>query len=217
MKKIILPAIVAALLFASCKEAEDKALDKPAILSDSTSVSEPIAEKPVDTVAMMTAWKEYMTPGDVHKMFASENGTWHEEMTMWMSANDKNSQKFQLMAESKMILGGRYQQTIHRGEMMNEQFEGISTTGYDNAADKVVSTWVDNMGTGIMSMRGSFDGNAKVITLKGEMTDPMTGKAKPVRETYTIVDNDTRRMEMFDIGADQKEYKSMEIIMKRKK
>ncbi|HBC04468.1 MAG TPA: hypothetical protein DC015_09810, partial [Aequorivita sp.] len=32
---------------------------------------------------------------------------------------------------------------------------------------------------------------------------------------YTIVDENTRRMEMYEIGADGKEVKTMEILMKR--
>jgi hypothetical protein len=43
----------------------------------------------------------------------------------------------------------------------------------------------------------------------------MNGKKTPYRETYTIVDANTRKMEMFDTKNGQ-EYKSMEIIMKRK-
>ena len=216
MKKITLSTLLLALTFVSCKQAEDKALDNSMTTVDSSTVTEVKTSEPMDSAAVRKAWEEYSKPGDVHKMFASEDGTWHEDMTIWMSADDKNPIKAQLVANSKMILGGRYQQTIHRGTVMGEAFEGIGITGYDNAANQVISTWIDNMSTGMMSMRGSFDGNAKVISLKGEVTDPMTGKTKPVREKYIIVDNDTRKMEMFDMGADKKEYKSMEIIMKRK-
>jgi hypothetical protein len=32
--------------------------------------------------AAMKAWQNYMTPGDIHKMLASADGTWNEEITM---------------------------------------------------------------------------------------------------------------------------------------
>jgi hypothetical protein len=34
-------------------------------------------------------------------------------------------------------------------------FEGISTLGYDNAKKTFFSTWIDNMGTGMMVMEGN--------------------------------------------------------------
>ncbi|AWA30442.1 hypothetical protein HYN48_10265 [Flavobacterium magnum] len=53
--------------------------------------------------------------------------------------------------------------------------------------------------------------------MSGESMDPMTKKMKKVRETWTMVDNDTQKMEMFETAPDGKEYKSMEIVMRRKK
>ena len=43
----------------------------------------------------------------------------------------------------------------------------------------------------------------------------MNGEKTPYRETYTFVDANTRKMEMFDTKGGKK-YKSMEIVMKRK-
>jgi uncharacterized protein YigE (DUF2233 family) len=78
------------------------------------------------------------------------------------------------------------------------------------------SSWTDNMGTGIMHMEGDYDAAGKVIHFKGKCVDPMTGKEKTVRETFTLVDDKTRKMEMYDTDPTGKEYKSMEIIMTRK-
>jgi hypothetical protein len=47
-----------------------------------------------------------------------------------------------------MILGGRYQQSMIKGNMMGMPFEGMGLLGYDNAQKLFYSTWVDNMGTG---------------------------------------------------------------------
>ncbi len=35
---------------------------------------------------------------------------------------------------------------------MGMPFEGMGIDGYDNLAKQYVSTWVDNMGTGIMNI-----------------------------------------------------------------
>ncbi len=32
----------------------------------------------------MKAWTDYMTPGDMHKMLAKDDGEWTGEVSMWM-------------------------------------------------------------------------------------------------------------------------------------
>ena len=86
--------------------------------------------------------------------------------------------------------------------------------GYDNAAKKYVSTWVDNMGTGIMYMEGKWNDNIKGIEFKGVTVDPMTGKDMKTRQVFLIKDDNSQVMEMYmeDKG---KEMKTMEIMLTR--
>ncbi|WP_214226892.1 DUF1579 domain-containing protein [Pedobacter sp. B4-66] len=165
------------------------------------------AQTPDD--AMMKAWEAYMTPGDVHKMMANDNGSWKAEVTMWMSP-DAPPTKSEGSCMQSMILGGRYQQSSFKGTMMGKPFEGLGLMGYDNAKKVFVSSWVDNMGTGMMQMEGTWDDATKSITLKGKTVDPMTGKDMDVREVHKIVDNKTHVMEMY-MTTDGKEMKTMEI------
>lgn len=216
MKKISLSVLALLLMTAACKKAEDKSLDITPVEKDTIMVKEAASSAPMDSVAIQKAWEAYMTPGDVHRTLAKDNGIWNEEVTMWMAPGAEPT-KSKMVAVSKMILGGRYQETKHTGNFMGMPFEGIATQGYDNASKKMVSSWVDNMGTGIMYMSGDYDGTSKTIEFKGEMTDPITQKVKPTRELFTIVDDNTRKMEMFDVTEDGKEYKNMEITMTRKK
>ena len=169
-------------------------------------------EVPMDSIAMQKAWEAYMTPGDAHKMMAAEEGKWNNEMTFWMGPEEEKATS---TAEVKMIMGGRYQVGKYTGDMMGMAFEGQSTLAYDNATKEYISTWIDNMGTGLGVLRGTYDEARKSTTLTGSMVDPITGKEKQVREVYTIVDDNTRKMEMYETGADGKENKTMEIVMKR--
>lgn len=216
MKKISLSVLVILLMTVACKKAEDKALDTTAVENDTIVVKEVTSSAPMDSIAIQKAWEAYMTPGDVHKMLANDTGTWNEEVTVWMAPGAEPT-KNKMVAVSKMVLGGRYQETKHTGNFMGMPFEGIAMQGYDNASQKMVSSWVDNMGTGIMYMSGDYDGSSKTIEFKGEMTNPITKKIKPTRELFTMVDDNTRKTEIFDITDDGKEYKKMEIIMTRKK
>jgi Protein of unknown function (DUF1579). len=164
--------------------------------------------------AMMKAWEAYMTPGDVHKMMANDNGSWNAEVTMWMSP-DAPPAKSKGSCTHTMIMGGRYQQSSFKGTMMGKPFEGMGIMGYDNAKKMFISSWIDNMGTGIMNMEGTWDDATKSITLKGKTVDPMTGKDMDVREVHKMVDNKTQLMEMY-MTNDGKEMKTMEIKFTRK-
>lgn len=216
MKKLILAVSVFALCFASCKNESKEPMEADNSVTMDSIVTEEVEtpEVPMDSVAMQKAWEAYMTPSESHKMLAAEEGKWKNEMTFWMGAGGEAT-KASSTAEIKMILGGRYQETNYKGEMMGAPFEGRATTAYDNATKEVVSTWIDNMGTGMMVMRGTYDEGTKSITSTGTMVDPFTGKERKVREIYTIVDDNTRKMEMFETVDGSEEYKSMEIVMKR--
>lgn len=166
------------------------------------------------TEAEMKAWEAYATPGEPHKMMAGEVGSWTNDMSFW-DPSSKEPMKATSVCEVKMILGGRYQDMMYKGDMMGMPFEGRATLAYDNVTKEYTSTWIDNMGTGMMVMKGKMKPGSKSLELYGDMTDPMSGKTIKCREVYTIVDANTRRMEMFDT-KNGKEHKSMEIVMKRK-
>jgi hypothetical protein len=219
MNKIYL-SLLALSVFAiiSCGEKKSEEKDVKADESSKTEeTSETIEEnvQPVDSATAMKNWMDYMTPGDMHKMMASHDGKWNEEITMWM-APDSPPTKSTGTAVNKMIMGGRYQESTHTGSFDGMPFEGKSTLAYDNATKTFKSTWIDNMGTGIMVMDGIYDEATKTINFSGMMIDPMTGQETKVRETFTIIDENTQKMEMF-CSTSGKEYKNMEIVFTRKK
>ncbi|RKS25023.1 uncharacterized protein DUF1579 [Flavobacterium endophyticum] len=203
------------LCLTACKK-EVKVEEKVVVEKDSVP-AEVVKSEPMDSIAMQKAWEEYMTPSEMHKKMAADTGTWEEELTFWMGPDDTKPQKSTATANTKMILNGLYQESVHTGNMMGMPFEGRSTLAYDNAAKQYVSTWIDNMGSGIMVMRGNYDEASKTVKMEGEVTDPMTKKVKKIREVITAIDANTQKMEMYDMSPDGKEFKSMEIMMKRKK
>jgi hypothetical protein len=215
MKKISFILIIAAFAVSCNNQTKSEKTGN----TDSTSVRTDSAATtwvPVDSATMMKNWQEYMTPGDMHKMMASWDGTWIEDITMFMPGQPE--QKTTSVAENKMIMNGLYQESTHSGNMMGQPFNGRSTLAYDNHLKQFISTWIDNMGTGIMIMNGTWDSTSKTINFKGNMMDPMTKQNSTMRETYQILNDSTHVMQMF--GPDPKtgkEMKSMEITFKRKK
>jgi Protein of unknown function (DUF1579) len=162
----------------------------------------------------MKAFMNYMTPGPIQQMMAKSVGAWSGAVTMWMQPGAPPTTST-LETNNEMILGGRYLQGLHKGSMMGMPFEGIGTTGYDNAKKIFVSSWVDNMGTGIVYMEGNWDENAKAINLSGKSTDPLTGKDIPTREVWKFVDDTHQVLEMYFTEKGQ-EFKGMEIAYTKK-
>lgn len=214
MKKIYVMLAVLSLCFASCKtevkvENDDTTNDTIAAADEAGA-----AAKPMDSAAAAQEWMAYATPGEMHKMMENETGKWNCEMTFWEHA-DAKPEKTTVTSDVKMVMDGRFQVAEYKGVMMGMDFEGMSTMGYNNASNEFESTWRDNMGTGMMVMKGKMNQDGKSMTLTGEMMDPLSKTICKMREVYTVVDENTRKMEMFDTKGNAKEYKSMEIIMRR--
>lgn len=205
--------ICAVLALAACNSDKSQPqVDAKVAAATTATPSEPMP----DSATMMKNWMDYMTPGKQHTEMASWNGKWDAEVTMWEKPGAEPT-KSTMIAVNEMILGGRYQRSVNKGNMMGMKFEGISTVGFDNAKQVYVSSWIDNMGTGIMNMEGTYDEATKTVSLKGKAVDPMTGKEKEMRETMTLVDNDHQLMQMYCTGPDGKEFKTMQILSTRKK
>lgn len=215
MNKTFLTVTIASLSLIACKKDGEKA-DSQSTVDSTATKTEEVATMIPDSATISKAWMEYATPGDAHKRMAKDNGVWDEDMTSWQH-DGAEPMKMKMTAEIKSIFDGKYQEAVHKGDFMGMPFEGKSTLAYDNASKEYISTWIDNMSTGIMVMRGNCDEAAKTFKMEGEVIDPVTKKMKKMREVITMVDENTQKMEMYDTGYDGKEFKSMEITMKRKK
>ena len=171
----------------------------------------PAGMSPEDMQAMMAA----ASPGEPHKHLAQMAGQWTYTMKMWMDPSQPPMETTGTI-DSSMILGGRYLQSVYKGNIMGQPFEGHGLYGYDNVSKEHVGAWVDNMGTGIMTSKGKCDDPAcKTMTEMGQMNDPMAGGPITVKMVTTNIDKDNFKFEMFMVSG-QGETKSMEINAKRK-
>ena len=161
-------------------------------------------------------YMNYMTPGPVHQWMAKGVGEWKVETKMWWDETTKEPMLSTGTCTNTMLLGGRYLQSKHTSDVMGMAFEGVATTGYDNGKKVFVSSWIDNMGTGLAYLEGTLDDATKTVTLKGKAFDPTTGKDCQVREIHKHIDDNTMVMEYYVTKAGGKEYKSMEIKLTRK-
>ena len=173
------------------------------------------AEKsaPPDEKAMMEMMAKAATPGEHHKKLEPLVGKFDAKVTSW---TDPSKPPLQSTAtcERKWVLGGRYVEEQFSGTFMEQPFNGIGYTGYDNVGKKYVSIWMDSMSTGIMDMKGTLTGNA--IAETGSMVDPMSGKPMNLKSKMTVTDKDHHTFEMWGPAPDGKMFKMLEITYSRK-
>ena len=162
----------------------------------------------------MQKWMAYMTPGAEHQKLAKLNGNWTYTMKMWMDPAAEPTVTTGT-AVCEMLLDGRYSQMKVTGSVMGMPFNGVSLTGFDNGKKLYLTTWVDNMGTGIMYGEGKWDESTKTINISGKMYDPMAGKDIDYKETLKFIDDNTMEMQMFSV-IDGKDVKNMEVKYVRK-
>ena len=163
----------------------------------------------------MAAWEASMTPGAQHEWLASMDGYWNAKVKLWMDPSQPASES-EATSKNEMIMNGLYQRSSHTGNMMGMPFSGESTTGYDNVNKKFVSSWIDNMGSGIMTMEGSYEDQTKTLTFIGKMTDPTTGTLMDFKETLKVISPDSHVLTMYMVQGDA-DIKTMEIIYTRAK
>lgn len=159
----------------------------------------------------------YATPGPEHKQLEAKVGKWHGKGKFWMDPAGP-AMESPIDTEYTMAMGGRFLTDTTKSDMMGMPFEGHGMNGFDNVTKKYVSTWVDNMGTGIMYMEGSYDAASKTLTMTGNMTDPAAGKPTPVKMITKDTDANSFVMEMHCTNPkDGKLFKCMEISYTRAK
>lgn len=174
---------------------------------------------------MMKMMMEMSKLNENHKLLASTEGTWSFVVKSWMNGDTTaKPQESKGTAVRKSVMGGRYvtmevkgkmQVPDEKGKMKDMDFNGMAWDAYDNVKQKFVSTWIDNMGTGIMMMEGTYDAASKSLTYTGQfqMTPTMAMK---IREVLKMTDKDHMTLEWFeDRGG--KEVKTMEINYTRGK
>jgi len=172
---------------------------------------------------MMKQMMELAKLNENHKQLAQLTGTWSYTVQMWMAPNAPPT-KSSGTSVTKPIMDGRFfvtDVTGHMkmpgpdGKMKDVTFKGTGMDGYDNVKKKFVSSWGDNMGTGIMVSEGDYDPATKTFTYTSEY-EAIPGMKTKTRQVIKVADKDHHTFEWYeDRGG--REVKTMEIDYTRKK
>ncbi len=168
------------------------------------------------TQEMMQACMEAGTPGPHHAYLGKLAGVWTGKTTMWMTLGAEPMVS-ECTATYAPIMDGRYLRCEITGDMPGMgPFNGFALYGFDNVGQKFQSTWIDNMGTGMMTGTGELASDGSTLNWKFTYNCPIQKKAVVMREIERRTGADSFTLEMF--GPDPvsgKEYKCMEIAFTR--
>lgn len=197
-------------------EAKPPAAAKPAP-QEGKQEGQPGMPSPEEMEKMMAQGQ----PGPEHEKLQKLAGKWNFEMRWWMDPSQEEPGTCKGTSTYKPMFGGRYvQQEVHSPPggppPMDKEFHGLGYVGYDNIRKEYVSVWFDDMSTMMMFAYGTADASGKTITYTGECADCMTGKKdQKFRNVIKLVSDDKHTMEMYVVGRDGKEFKTMEIVYTR--
>jgi len=169
-----------------------------------------------DQQKAMQAYEKLMAKNENHAFLGNFAGEWDITTTVWMTPGAEPV-KNTGTCSAELVLGGRYLLMKYRGTMFGQPFEGIQITGYDNAQKKYTTFWIDNTGTGFYFMSGVRNEKTNAIEDTGLWPDPLTGGTSKVRDVTRLVSADEFVYELYMIGADGAEFKSLENRATRKK
>ena len=150
-------------------------------------------------------------PGPEHEMLKKDVGTWDASVESFMTPGQPAV--VSKGTETVSMLGGFWQLSEFKSEMMGQPFEGRGATGYDPAKKKYVGTWVDTMMPGYYTTEATYDAATKTMTAVMEGPDP-SGAVTKTKATTQWKDADTRVFTMY--GRDGQTV-AMRITYKRRK
>src|SRR6059058_3063424 len=198
---VLFATLVAASSFAQNPTAPPLTASSPSAAQPAAATGQPNPQE------MMKQMMELSKLNDNHKLLSSLDGNWNFAIKMWMNPDpNAPAQESKGTATRKSIMGGRYvimdvtgkmQMPGEDGKMKETQFKGMGVEGYDNVKQKFVSSWIDNMGTGIQLSDGTYDPATKTFTYTSEI-EMMPGMKTPVREVLKITDKDHMTLEWYE-------------------
>ena len=188
--------------------AQEKKEEPPAAAQVSAAQAVPNAQPSAeDMQKMMQQMMELSKLNENHKLLGELAGTWSYTVKMWMNPDpNAKPEESKGTAVRKSLMDGRYCVLDVTGKMempgpdgkkKETTFKGMGLEGYDNVKKKFIGTWVDNMGTGIMTSEGTYDPVTKTFTYTGEY-EGIPGIKQKIRETVKIVDKNHHTLEWYE-------------------
>ncbi|MBI4717614.1 MAG: DUF1579 family protein [Planctomycetes bacterium] len=155
-------------------------------------------------------WMKATLPHEAHQRLQALAGTWSLAVKTPGGPDGKEAES-PGKAQFRSVMGGRFVIEEVQTSLGGEPFEWLGIHGFDNGKKKYVSSWIDNMGTGIDSMEGVWDEAGKTLTYTGHVDDPGAGESSKVKWVMNLGPRDRLLVQMFEVDRTGKETKVLEI------
>lgn len=186
-----------------------------ALLAEDRTAGARAGESTPSEEEIMAHWREFAAPSAGHRQLDRMVGEWTTTSKLWMQGPGSEPSVSHGTATVEWVLGKRFLRQESHGTMLGQEVTGLGFVGYDNFKEKVVSVWMDDMGTAVYVSEGTFNEEGDVLTLYGLMDDPTTGERdKKVRYVTRLVDDDTMVFEGYDLSVAD-DFKEFEITFER--
>ncbi len=187
-------SIVMMLAAVSCAQAQDQMQE----MDPARKLVEQRIEQMMDPASMQT-WLNTTQPSLGHEVLKKFVGKWDIEMRVWMDPSQPPAVS-KGYSEAELVLGGRFVEHEFEGSLMGMPYEGEGFMGYDNNRKLFNSVWVSTMETGMHVARGSLNQDGTILTLIGEMDEPMSGEmGKTYRQQYHFKGDDSIVFQIHEI------------------
>ncbi|MSR18206.1 MAG: DUF1579 domain-containing protein [Phycisphaerales bacterium] len=168
----------------------------------------------IDDLAAMKAMAAYSTPGAEQAWLAKFTGEWTTLVRHWDNPSAPPMESSG-MAVCAMELGGRFLTTRVTGQFMGMPYEGMGSTAFDNGHRRFQYTWMDTMGTAIITGQGTLESATDTLNWTTTMFDPVANADIACRQTTEWIDSDRFVDTLFVPQAGGTELKVMEIVYSR--
>ncbi len=152
-----------------------------------------------DQAKGMEAWTKSMQPSKFHEFLGRFVGEWDVEFQMYMQPG-ADPMVSEGSARIYWQFPGKWLAEENKASFMGRPMDSFLLTGYDNVKRQFVGTLVDSMSTEMKSFKGALSPDGKVLTMFGEMDEPITGEhGKMVKYQTFIEDDDHFALEVSEI------------------
>jgi len=214
--RLTIAALAAVGMTASFAGAQTDDAARPATKPGKPAAAQPEQPAGMPSPEEMQKMMEAATPGPMHAHLMKAVGTWDGKVKHWMDRNAP-PQESTCVSVFSSVMDGRYLKCEIQGDMAGMPFKGLGYYGYDNAAKQFQSTWIDNLGTGIMVGTGELSPDKKTMTWTMTYHCPIQNKPCTMREVERYVNENTVVLEMWTTHPeDGKDFKMMEITSTRR-
>ncbi|MCB1043597.1 MAG: DUF1579 family protein [Acidobacteria bacterium] len=132
-------------------------------------------------------WKNHALPDQRHRDLMVLSGDWDVTLSIW---SDPTAAPIESPGHASLtsILDGRVLAIDMHAQLSQQAFHGLGQMGYDKLRDAYYFWWVNSTSTTPLFLTGEYDGEGRILILRGETFDPTTKTPIQVRMEVYIFD-----------------------------